>query len=92
MAVRMGCTNCSSNGVSGWSPNAAETAPQPLWPSTMIKETPKLATAYSMEATASSNAVLPALRTTNSWPGLTSKIQLGGTRESAQVMIPAHGA
>lgn len=45
----MGCANCSNRGVRGWLPRAAETALQPLWPSTTIRETPRLATAYSME-------------------------------------------
>lgn len=79
-------------GSQGLAPQSSgDSAPAPV-AQRHDKETPGLAMAYSMEAISSSNALLPALRTTNNWPGVTSKIQLAGARESAQAMIPAHGA
>ncbi len=79
------CTSSSTTLI------AAPTAPQALWPSTMIKGVPSSATAYSMLARLSVFKVLPATRRTNSWPRLWSKASSGATRESAQPRITANG-
>ena len=70
---------------------AAFIAPQSLWPSTMMKGTPRNWTPYSSEASKSGFTMLPATRTTKRSPGAWSKASSGETRESAQLSIAAIG-
>ena len=91
MFSRMGWISRSREGVSGLVSIAAVTAPQPLCPITINSGVLRTLTLYSTEAMASVKAVLPALRITNSSPGVVSNTQLGDTRESEQVSTVAQG-
>ena len=70
---------------------AASTAPQFVWPSTMISGVPRNCTPYSSDASRSCVMKLPATRTTKSSPGPSSNASSGATRESAQLRIAANG-
>ena len=73
---------------------AALTAPQPLWPNTMISGTLSSATAYSilpLTVTPVPLTTLPAIRTTKMSPIPISNRISAATRESAQLTMTASG-
>ena len=72
-------------------------APQWVWPHTMMSDTARASTAYSMvpaspEGMPHGGTMLPALRTMNRSPGSVCVIRFGTIRESEQVMKSASGS
>mmetsp|Transcript_4080 Transcript_4080/g.10210 ORF Transcript_4080/g.10210 Transcript_4080/m.10210 type:complete len:211 (+) Transcript_4080:686-1318(+) len=84
-------TSMSMNPGNALPDSAAFTAPHDVWPSTMITLTPSSSTAYSSDAISSGDAMLPAMRHTNTSPKPWSNRISVGTRESAHPRMAAMG-